>query len=164
MLRLHLERRRQRRLVSQLKNTEANEPLPQIVADQLPLEAANEDDTADDTVSTGTTIVGLALGGTVDYTEIGVLRDDIEMSDDEDVEEMGPVTLGTAAYHDNDYFFGTFSLSYHRLTRLSSCPVLDDEAEDEDQSQLGSETPFESGGKKSFLYIVYTQNIHTYAQ
>jgi hypothetical protein len=157
-------------LVSQLETTETHEPLPQIVADRLPLESADGDENADDSVSTGTTVAGLTPRGTVDFAEIGVLRDEIEMTDfspgdEDDIEDMVPVTLGTAAYHDNDYFFGAFSLPYHPFTSLSSCPVLDDEAVDEDQSQvLGSETPFEYGGKISYLVCCIYSNIHAYAQ
>jgi hypothetical protein len=95
------------------------------VSDQLPLESADEDDTAGDTISTGAIIADLAPIGTGDSTEIDELRDELDISDavadgfspgDDRVEDMTTVT--SAVYCDNVYLFGALSFQVSRSKSL----------------------------------------------
>ena len=139
------------------------------MADQLPLQQADQDDTADNTVSNATAVAPFALGEAGHAEEFGELRDDIEMGDEFDAivftsdavadglsPIMAPMALGTAVYSDYDYFFGVCSHFHILFKNDSPCTVLDDEVVDLDQSEvLDAETPFDAGGKISYLVCIH---------
>jgi hypothetical protein len=61
------------------KKINANEPTPQIIADQaMPLESVIQDILANGAISSGVTINGAALGVTGAIEEAGELRDMVE--------------------------------------------------------------------------------------
>jgi hypothetical protein len=104
-----------------------------IVAYQLALQNADQDDMADKTGSSGATVVTVAHGGPGASGEVGELRDD-EMGEEFDAivfagdsvadgigpgdedhhaeDVMAPMALGPAIYSDYDYLFGMLSFSY----------------------------------------------------